>query len=214
MPVTVDLPAFNVVPPSGLPDSAEAGYLSAVDGDTIMYTSDAQPIAVGNFGDGPGAPGSYVGVLPDVFGPAGFNWATVTEAVYVVRARATSTDAASGDLSEFTPVPTTFPFLFCDYIGAPDELAFDPLTTTMTELVTVNDPATIAARLGRVRLWPVATSSGDIEVDYFALRVTYEPVYDSPPPLRLTRRRDMYASAPSLTRHTSQQGTNRLTGYL
>lgn len=194
MPVTIDLPAFNVVPPSGLPDGPEAGYLSAVDGNTITYTSDAQDIAVGNFGDGPGAPTVYDGVLPNVYGPAGFNWSTVTDAVYVVRARATATDTATDTGDDFTPPPTTFPFLFCDYISAPNRLTFDPLTTTMSELVTITDPLTISARQGRVRLWAAGTWAGSVEVEYFALRVTYEPGA-AQPPLRHYPRTDGLAAS-------------------
>lgn len=64
-----------------------------------------------------------------------------------------------------------------------------------------------------------ATANGQttrLRVYELNLEVTYtEPAVTVAPPLRLTNRSDVFASAPSLTRSgVSRQGGNRITGYL
>lgn len=174
----IDLPAFNIVPPFEPPDGAHASYLSVEgDGNTITFSTEAQPIAVGNFGDGPGAPDHYVAASPDIYPPADApDWSTLISAKYVIRAHATATTAVTDpeDFDGFTPVPTQFPFIYLDYTGASDELVLDPIPLTDGEVLSSDDVTNVAASLGRVRAWLAGSTTGSVVVDYLALRLIYD----------------------------------------
>lgn len=187
--IVIDLPAYNIVPPGGSPDGPEASYLSDPnDGNEVVISSAAQDIAVGNYGNGPGAPAHYIGDEEPLYPAAGAvpTGYEVYQVQYVVKAYRESGGAdtppdsggSSWSSQGYTPSPSDWPFLFLDTPSSASFLVLDglPVGSYGGEVVTEVDTEFVS--LGaRLRMWWVksygAATDPPIHVTYLAARVTY-----------------------------------------
>jgi hypothetical protein len=183
----VDYPAFNIVPQFAAPDGPDASTWSNPDDTSIDMVGDSQPVAIGNYGNGTGAPGVYVGTPPTFFPepiPDGY---AVTSLRYVVRAAQTGAVAATSTDTFWIPGPPSFSsWLWLDQSSDSDGLVIDVPDDTLTERLSeeVGIPGDLDTFEPRVRVWwaqNVGGGSNPITVSYVALRAVWSPT-DVPPP--------------------------------
>lgn len=175
-PITLDLPAFNVVDHSTDIPISGGNILSVADGNPINCRT--TNFALQNYGNGPGAPTSYTGDAAGLFPPEGAvpDGYVVSSAVLVAIGYVSGDEAAgaSPEWDGMDPYPTRAPFLELDHTSAIGNTCLSgfPVGGYDGEIVV---PGLYRNGYPVVRCfydWET-TNTYDLFLDYLAARVTY-----------------------------------------